>query len=204
MGAGRFRRVASLILLSTAGMMAGSCGVMLVPEPGQGGRVDVASRMVTKEARGLQVTVQSMAWQYDPYYLDDFFTPLLVFVRNMTEEPIALRHQDFVLVDDRGNQFDAVPPQTVDRAIRGRGYPYPYPPPFYYPPRPGIGPYAIEPYPYHYADIILLGLAETSVLPHAQVRGFVYFQKATFEGQRLTLTASIAGRSQEFHFSIQR
>jgi hypothetical protein len=186
-------------------IMGSACGgVLVIPEPNQGGQVDLPSRLVSKELHGIQITVQSMAWRYDPYYLEDYFTPLLVFIRNTTDEPLSVQYQDFVLVDDRGNQYNAITPQMVDRALKGRGAPYPYPPPIYYPLAPmGFVPYGYEPYPAYYADIMLLSLHETKVVPHAQVRGFLYFQKATVEGQRLTLTASVGGRSQEFQFSIQ-
>ena len=182
--------------------MVSACGMVLVPDASQGGRVDVTARRVTKEDKGVQVTVQSMAWQYEPYDLDNLYTPLLVFVRNETDQPIPLQYRDFVLVDDRGTQYDVVPPQTAEFTARSRlpryapSYAAPYgygavPPPFLY----NNG---------RATDITLLGLTETSVRPHAQVRGFLYFQQAMMEGRRLTLTVSLAGHPQEFQFSIQR
>ncbi|MEW6325337.1 MAG: hypothetical protein AB1515_08120 [Nitrospirota bacterium] len=195
-----FKIMPGLLLVALA--LLNACGAVLVPEAGQTGRVDVGARVITKESGGIQITVQSMAWQYDPYYLEDFFTPMLVFVRNTTEEPVALRYQDFVLIDERGNQFNAVAPQTVERVMRGRGYPYLYPPQFFYPP-PGIHPYGMDPRAAH-ADIMLLGLTENTVLPHAQVRGFLYFQKAVIDNQQLTLSASVAGQRQEFRFTVER
>jgi hypothetical protein len=191
--------LAGLLLWLTA------CAIRIVPDPMQEGQIDVASRLVTKEADGIAVTVQAMAWRFDPYYLDDYFTPLFVLIRNGTEKPLVVTYDAFVLLDDLGNQFNVAPPQTVDRILRGRGMRYPYPGTFYPPPYGPLFPYGSEPYPMHYTDIALLGLAETTVLPHAQVRGFLYFQQATFEGQRLTLSAALGGRPpQEFHFTIER
>jgi len=75
-----------------------------------------------------------------------------------------------------------------------------------YPPVLGapVPPYGYEPYPYRYADVIMLALQETNVVPHAQVRGFVYFQQATVDGHGFTVTVSLAGKPLEFHFTIQR
>ena len=109
-------------------------------------------------------------------------------------------------MDDHGTQFNAVPPPMVDRVVKRMGDPS-YPP-AYYPPAMSAPfpppPYGYEPYPYRYADVILLALQETKVVPHAQVRGFVYFQQATAEGRQFTVTVSLAGKPQEFHFTIQR
>ena len=200
------RRLVPLLLLTVFGAPLLSCGIAVIPAPDQGGQVDPAARLVVKEANGIQVAVQSMAWRYNPYYLDDYFTPLLVFVRNKTDEPIPIRYEDFVLVDDHGTQFNAVPPPMVDRVVKRMGDPS-YPPAYYPPamsaPFPAAS-YGYEPYPYRYADVILLALQETKVVPHAQVRGFVYFQQATAEGRQFTVTVSLAGKPQEFHFTIQR
>jgi hypothetical protein len=197
------RRLGSFVMLASLGVALSSCGVTIIPSPDPSGKVDTAARLVVKEANGIQVAVQSMAWRYDPFYLDDYFTPMLVFIRNKTEDPVSVRYDNFVLVDDRGNQFNAVPPQMVDRTIKRIGYPYP---PAYYPPVSNgpFPPYGYEPYPYRYADVIMLALQETKVVPHAQVRGFVYFQEAVVEGREFTVTISVAGKPQEFHFTIQR
>ena len=180
-----------------------ACGVLLLPDPAQDGQVDVRSRMVTKESNAIRISVQSMAWRFDPYYLDDYFTPLFVLIRNGTDEPVTVAFEDFVLLDNQGNQFSVVPPQMVDRAMIGRGAPYPYARPRHPFPPMILGPYDRGAFAYRYADIMLLGLAETKILPHAQVRGFLYFQRATFEGQRLVLTSSVGGQQQEFHFTLQ-
>jgi hypothetical protein len=201
------RRLLPFVLSAGVGVASFSCGITIVPAPDQGGQVDATARLVVKEANGIQVAVQSMAWRYDPYYLEDYFTPLLVFIRNKTDAPVSISYDNFVLVDDRGNQFNAVGPQVVDRAVRHSGYGagYGYPPP-YYPPAMNapFPPYGYEPYSYRYADVLMLALQETKVVPHAQVRGFVYFQEATVEGKQLTVTVSLAGTSQEFHFTIKR
>ncbi len=197
------RRLLPVVVSSGLVATVLSCGIAVIPEPDQGGQVDAAARLVVKEAGGIQVAVQSMAWRFDPYYLDEYFTPLLVFIRNKTDAPLSIHYEDFVLVDDRGNQFNAVAPQLVDRAVKrsGAAYPPPYYPPLLNAPFP---PYGYESYPYRYADVLMLALQETKVVPHAQVRGFVYFQQATAEGGHFTLTVSLAGKPQEFHFSIQR
>ena len=198
-------RTSQLVLLAGVLMTAPACAVLVVPDPTQSGQVDMAARMVSKEADGISVTVQSMAWQYNPYFLDDYFTPLFLLIRNGNDEPLELQYGQFVLIDDRGNQFNVVPPQTVDLALKGRGVSYPYVGPYYYAP-PVFHPfYGLDPYNFHYADIVLIGLQETTILPHAQVRGFLYFQRATFEGQRFTLSVALGDAPpQEFHFTVQR
>jgi hypothetical protein len=142
------RRLLSIVMLAGLGVASSSCGATIIPSPDPSGQVDPAARLVVKEANGIQIAVQSVAWRYDPYYLDDYFTPRLVFIRNKTEEPVSVRCDDFVLVDDRDNQFNAVSPQMVDRTIKRVGYPFL---PAYYPPvlnAPFLPPYGYEPCPY--------------------------------------------------------
>jgi hypothetical protein len=80
-------------------------------------------------------------------------------------------------------------------------YPAPYYGGFYYPSDSRFD------FPFGYrgffTDISLLSLGELEVLPGAQVRGFLYFQKSTTYGKDLRLKVSINQVSEDFEFEVR-
>lgn len=197
----RIFNMASLLLLFLF-LLSSGCATRIVPKPLQPGDVDLSSNIITKEKDGIRISVQSMEWSYYPYNLDDFYTPMLLLIRNNTDKNINFKITDLVLVDEKGNQFNAADPSIVERIMAPRGYGQgPYPPPFFYGgylPPPGIGYYPFIP-----SDITLLSISEGNILPGAQVRGFIYFKRVAAYGKNLKLKANIDGMSEEFEFEIR-
>lgn len=201
-----------------------SCGIKILPKDTSEGVVDRRANSITIEKDGIKITVKSMEWKYSPSYLEDYYTPLYVILRNETDKGIDLRYEDFVLFDDKGNQFRPIPPEKVKDSLfikepysLYQGFPVPYYywywdywwRPYWY-----TRPY-LYPYPYYWDygypynlyerpfEVIPQALHEGEVLPKSQVRGFLYFQKATEFGRDLTLRVSISGFIYNFLFEIR-
>ena len=207
------------------------CAVKIVPSPGAAGMVDLRKSLVTQEKDGFKVTVQSMAWTGSPYFLDQYYTPFFVTVRNDRKIPLKLDYKAFFLVDNEGNQFDVVPPEKVWDVLVGKqapivyGSPYPYSS-YYYGRYGSYNRYPFPPYPYYYPyyypgwvynvppaeeyawghskDILVEGLAEEEVMPGAQVSGFLYFKEATRTGNWLEMTVTLEGVKFQYRFDLLR
>lgn len=207
--AGWGRMGPALLLLLTLGACAGP-RLEVAAAPSQPG--------VTLTDAGLTLTILPNTWSGFPGDLGRHYTPVEVRIQNDRPDEIQVRYGDFLAVDDSRNQYRAVPPVEVVRALFGarpgqhRGttmrppgpallawhgpwWPYaswPYRP--WYP----WGPYGYpDPFYYDYPslasrptgyDILTLGLREGRLLPGARVQGFLYFQQATSQGHLLTLT----------------
>ncbi len=153
--------------------------------------------------------MQTEEWRYAPYSVNDYFTPFLFLIRNNTENKISVKYSGFILFDEFGNQYEAIPPEGVEymmaaRDIYGERYPDIFfrfeeiRPPYTY----GfeIPAYMRRPF----SNVSLLGLPETLVHPNSQVRGFVYFRKAVTYGKGLRLRVELDGFDEEFVFEIKK
>jgi hypothetical protein len=187
-----------------------------------GPRLEVATApsrpSVTLTDAGVELTILPNTWSGYPGDLGRYYTPVEVRIRNDRPEEIQIRYGDFLAVDEGRNQYRAVPPLEVARALFGvrSGHPrshdamrprgaallawhgpwWPYSSWPYRPWHPW-GPYYPDPFYYDYPylayrptgyDILTLGLREGRLLPGARVQGFLYFQLATRKAGLLTLT----------------
>jgi hypothetical protein len=159
---------------------------------------------------GIRVSVVPNTWSAYPVDLWRYYTPVEVRIENTRSEDLPIRYEDFVALDDGQQQYRAVPPGEVARALfgasspapptygghpvllAGRWYPYSR---WYWGPYSPYGPWwYYDPYYYPYAwprsgsDVLALGLREGRLLPGANVQGFLYLQQATARGTSLTLT----------------
>lgn len=186
-----------------------ACAPRIIPKPDQSGIIDLESNIITKEKGGVKVSVQTEEWRYAPYSVNDFFTPFLFLVRNNTESKISVKYSGFILFDEYGNQYEAIPPEGVEymmvaRDIYGERYPDIFfrfeetRPPYTY----GfeIPAYMRRPF----SNVSLLGLPEAVIHPNSQVRGFVYFRKAVTYGKGLRLRVELDGFEEEFVFEIKK
>ncbi len=170
---------------------------------------------VTVTESGVRLTVFPNTWSAYPGDLPQYFTPLEVRIENARDEELAIRLEDFVALDDGRQQYRALPPGEVARAVSGGArdvgpgntrdaiqvagpwspHRRPYRAPYYWP---YYGPYGAwgywDPYyPYSWArpaprDVLTLGLREGPLLPGANVQGFLYFQQATARGSTLAVS----------------
>ena len=185
------------------------CAPKIIPSLNQPGSIDKESNIITRTKDNITISVQTEEWHYPPYSLVDYFTPFLFLIRNDTDHKISLKYKDFILFDERGNQFEAIDPEKVEyimASIELYGAQYPdilfrveeSKPPYTY----GVEVPAYLRKPF--SNISLLALPEVTIYPHSQVRGFVYFRKAVTYGKTLRLKVEINGIEEDFIFEIKR
>ena len=158
----------------------------------------------------IRLTVLPNTWSAYPSDLARYFTPVQVKIENARRDALQIRYEDFVALDDVNQQYRAVPPGEVARAVSGAlgpsgpaGAPsqvllagpwyYPYRPRYW---SPFYGPsWYADPYYYPYAwprptvqDVLTLGLREGGLLAGASMEGFVFLQHATARGAYLTIS----------------
>lgn len=212
-------------------LLSAGCGVLIIPSRSNEGQIDLQQNVITREKDGFRVSVRSMSWDGYPYYLDQYYTPFFVTVRNERKSPVRLTYGAFSLLDNRGNQYSVVSPEKVwevlfDKRAPLAYSPYPYSP-YYYDRYYWYERYPIPPYPYYYPyyyppyysippaeeyaehnwgrkDVVLEGLMEGDVMSGAQVSGFVYFKKATSVADRLDMRFTLEGVELSFHFDLLR
>ena len=195
------------------------CGaaLMAVLTACAGPRLEVAAApsqpSVTLADADIRLVILPNTWKGHPSDLGQYYTPVEVRIENDRSDEIQVRYGDFLAVDEAQNQYRAVAPAEVARALFGGRRParppvrtvhgpwwpspfwpyrpwspwYPYYSPYY--PSPYYDPY----YPYARPratgyDILTLGLREGRILPGARVQGFLYLQQATQKGSLLTLS----------------
>lgn len=165
---------------------------------------------VTVAEAGIQLTISPNAWASYPTNLPRYYTPLQVRISNTRGEAIQVRYEDFIVLDDAKNQYRAVPPFEVSRALFGGQDIYGPWAPYWSRPwgwRGGWGP-GWGWYPYDYAwpqDVLLLALRSGPLLPGASLEGFLYFQQATARGNSIDLswTPQLADKSTATRLSAQ-
>ena len=139
---------------------------------------------VTQEVPGLQVSVDSRAWQGRPRNLTDRILPFLIQVRNSGTAPLAFVRSDFLLLDETNRQYLPLAPTDVVSALGGQ------PSGTVVSPSVGVatgsggtafglglgvylgGPYGADS---DTRDIIPQALPEGPLVPGAEMRGFLYF-----------------------------
>ncbi|MBI4737566.1 MAG: hypothetical protein HY766_16150 [candidate division NC10 bacterium] len=68
---------------------------------------------------GIHLTLLPNTWRGSPSDLDRSYTPVEVRIENERTEEIQVRYADFLAVDESRNQYRAVPPAEVARALSG-------------------------------------------------------------------------------------
>lgn len=88
-----------------------------------GPRLEVATApaqpSVTLADVGIQLTILPNTWSGYPSDLSRYYTPVEVKIQNDRTDEIQVRYADFLAVDEARNQYRAVPPDEVTRALRG-------------------------------------------------------------------------------------
>ena len=93
-----------------------------------GPRLEVAAApsqaSVTLTDAEIQLTLRPNTWNGYPSDLARHYTPVQVQIENNRTDEVRLRYSDFLAVDDARNQYQAVPPAEVARALFGAGWRY--------------------------------------------------------------------------------
>lgn len=207
-----------LSILISISFVAAGCGVKILPKTLQEGVIDQRHNSISKEKDGIKITARTMEWYHDPSFVDEYFTPIFFLIKNEKGHKVTVSYKEFIMFDDMGNQYNAIPPEKVNEILLAREY-YPFYP--YYPYYPytetviirekegtyttfGFGVPLFYYYRRSFSNISLYALPEGDIHPNAQVRGFVYFAKADKHGNELKIKIKIDGVEQEFEFILQR
>ena len=199
-------QAAPLVGLVLAVAAIGACaGPTLAPgtPPGTGA--------IAKEITGLRVSVEAEAWHGRPRDLAKRVLPFLLILSNTGANTVTILRTDFLLLDDSNRQYLPLPPSEVGTMLGGRVEGASVSPSV------GVsgstagetvfgvglgitlgGPGADA------RDIIPQALAEGPILPAAEVKGFLYFQRPApgFKNLRLVVVPrDLAGQPRlEFEF----
>jgi hypothetical protein len=88
-----------------------------------GPRLEVATApsepSITLSDAGIHLTILPDTWWGYPHDLSRHYTPVEVRIQNDRPEEILIRYGDFLAVDELRNQYRAVPPGEVARALFG-------------------------------------------------------------------------------------
>jgi hypothetical protein len=191
---GKAGRLTLLVLAAGAGLAACTQPALVPDVPGGVGPI-------LQEVPGLQVAVETGAWNARPSSLPDAVLPLLVTVSNTGDRSVAVARHDFALLDQANRQYSAIHPADVAAMFGGGG---------------GSG-VAVSPsvgfggssggwgnrsfvggglgvtfgsWGNDVRDIIPLALAEGPIQPGATVRGFLYFARPAPDNREVRLVAS--------------
>ncbi len=191
--------VALLLLLSCAQKR-------LVPV-GNGVRVDPKTSSAFYEDEFVRMTVRVNAWDGYPASLPERLLPVYLEVENKGDRTVELKREWIAVIDDLGNQYNALDPKNAVEAVRGGsrvgvavglGFGTPY-----Y----GLGFLAGPPYDTDMEEVINRAFIPGKLLPGARLKGFLYFQKLHDKANRVKLRIGykIAGklRTVEFRFRVE-
>lgn len=88
-----------------------------------GPRLEVAAGpsrpSVTLTDASIQLTILPNTWSGHPSDLSRYYTPVEIRIQNDRTDEIQVRYGDFLAVDEARNQYRAVPPGEVARALLG-------------------------------------------------------------------------------------
>lgn len=152
----------------------------------------------------VQILVKSQAWNFSPSDLPYYVTPIYLEVKNLSQKSISIERRDVYLLDDKGNQYNALMPGDVSSMLSySMGfsfgvayYSYPY----------WLGWYPYYPYyPPTYPDILNYSFVYGTVQPGSVLKGFVYFQKLPKELKKVTLKVNyrIDGQTKSISFPFE-
>src|SRR3972149_11601481 len=96
-----------------------------------GPRLEVAAApsqpSVTLADAGIRLVILPNTWKGHPSDLGQYYTPVEGRIENDRSDEIQVRYGDFLAVDEAQNQYRAVAPAEVARALFGGGGPPPPP-----------------------------------------------------------------------------
>ena len=197
-----------LVLLAVV-LMTFSCAQKKLVPVGDGVRVDPKTYTSIYEDENVRITVRANVWDGYPSDLSNYVLPLYLEVWNKGDEFVEIDPRDLLVIDEKGNQYNALGPKEVAEVVRGGsgvgisvGFAYGTP-------TWGLGWFAGGPSYYEDTeDIINRAFIPGRILPRATLRGFVYFRKIPDEVRRIALRIGyrIGERRREvvFKFEVRR
>jgi hypothetical protein len=183
-----------------------SCAKKVLIPVGNGVEVDPDKGVAIYRDEWVRIKVKANAWDGYPSSLPDRLLPLYMEIENLSDEKVVIRREEILLIDDRGNQYNALDPKEAAEVVRGSSrigvsFGFAVGTPSY-----GLGWLAGAPYTTDVEDVINKAFIPGTLLPGAKLKGFLYFQRLPDEVNRTTLRVGykIGGqlRVAEFHFKV--
>lgn len=174
-----------IALLLTVLCFSGCASVKVVPEPVENGTINQADNSLTISKNDTEMTAAVSDAAINAYNLEGTVTAFQISIKNNSKNEIAFSDDSFVLVDERGMQYDLLTPEKVRDMIKKDSYylmPYPY-----------VGFYYLEDFqktsfynrynsslPYYYElypqDLFTKSLHMTPIIPGMMIAGYIYFK----------------------------
>jgi len=105
--------ISLLIFLTAYG-----CATKFIPVAVPGGMINERRGSLTINKGGIAVTAEAEALYRTPYNLENYFTPFRVVIRNETGRHIRISLDDFILLDEKGNQYNAYSPEKMAEIVK--------------------------------------------------------------------------------------
>ncbi|MBE9537316.1 MAG: hypothetical protein IMF07_09060 [Proteobacteria bacterium] len=99
-------------------LTANGCATKILPVAVPGGMINERRGSLTINKGGIAVTAEAEALYRTPYNLENYFTPFRVVIRNETGRQIRISLGDFVLLDEKGNQYNAYSPEKMAEIVK--------------------------------------------------------------------------------------
>ncbi|MDT8318177.1 MAG: hypothetical protein RQ824_09355 [bacterium] len=109
--------ILNAVLIALLALMAG-CGPELIPLAVKGAVIDEKSASISVTKDGVTVRAALAYLDRTPYNLETYFIPFTVEVRNETGKDISVGFADFILLDDKRNQYRAFPPEKISEIVK--------------------------------------------------------------------------------------
>lgn len=181
--------------IAIAVILAGCSARLVIPAPGV--RLVGNGTKAVAESAGVQITVWPNRWEGNPPELQEIATPLLVRIKNESDQPLKISYGLFQIVGQDKFATRAVAPYKVDGAVLK---PVVLPQNYYNPPGFQLAPhyrapketslprhpwdydeytpdYALWTFPLPTEDMLARGIPEGVLESGAQISGYLYFPR---------------------------
>ncbi|MDH3973954.1 MAG: hypothetical protein OEV42_06715 [Deltaproteobacteria bacterium] len=99
-------------------MFISGCGPKFMPVAVSGAKIDEKNRSITIGKEGISIKASVSYFTRTPYDLESYLVPFNMRVRNETGKEINIAYENFILLDDKGNQYRPYPPEKISEIIK--------------------------------------------------------------------------------------
>ena len=92
-----------------------SCTIKYLPVPAQ--HIVISDDFAVVKESDFTFAVENQYWIKNPQNLTDYFTTFYISVKNRTSEKLDIELGDVVLLDENGNQYDAVTINYIEQML---------------------------------------------------------------------------------------
>lgn len=111
----KMRNYVKLLILIVVMVLTISCTVKYIPIPTND--IIITEDFGIYKTKGYSFAAENKYWVKDPQDITDYFTTFYVTLRNKTSVPMNVDKEDLVLLDELGNQYDAVSIDYLEKML---------------------------------------------------------------------------------------